>query len=193
MPGRAKSKPYVKRLRTAPAPLDVPAPRPHPLSVNTDRTVPVLQRMRNDETIRAPIKLSEAYRKALAMPAVEADIEDPDKVRAAVLKGLREASNGHPLKIADLLAASLVRRAVDPASRDAVLALREIADRTEGPVVQQVQSASVRYVVSVTPAGAVGAPTIVGSSPEEWERMARADFDAAQAPALPPGTRGDEA
>lgn len=176
MAGRSKR---PTKPRTAAEALDHTPREPHPIRDLSDRTSANLARVEQN-VVAKPILLSKSYAAALAVEASEAEAEDPDAVRRAVLRGLRRAKGRDAsLNIGEILAAAMVRRAVDPASRDAVLALREIADRTEGPVVQRVESANVRFVVSVTPSGNVGAPTL-GSTPESWEEMARADWDAAQ-------------
>jgi hypothetical protein len=107
----------------------------------------------------------------------------PDKLQHVILQGIKAGKNGK-LSVSDVLAAALVRRASDPRGKDGVLAIRELADRTEGPVVQQTASASVSYVVSVTPGGALGSGSMNPSTPEQWEALARADWQAAQP--LPP-------
>ena len=147
------------------------------------------------ERDREPARLSSSYRRALDSDLDPSQATDPDAVRRSVLLDLDSArrATGRRLTVADALAASIISRVVDSTTRDAVLAVRELADRTEGPVVQRTQDVSVRYVVSVTPAGAVGEAPSLPPTPEQWEASARRDWDAARLPAAPADRVEDEA
>lgn len=171
-------RPAPRRAAVEAPPERVERPRdngPGVVLARTDRTIAA--------ALRPPVRLSSSYKAALGVEITADDVDDPDAVRRRVLDGL--ASRGK-LTVADALAASLVRRVVDTTTRDAVLAVRELADRTEGPVVQRTQDVSVRYVVSLTPAGAAVEGGLLPPSPEEWERQARGEWERAQVEAGAP-------
>ena len=189
MAGRAK-RAAPKRKRPEVPPLDAPQPKPSNLAGPRDHAPALAARAEAavQQALEAPLKLSHAYQQALSMGARIEDEDDPDAVRHGILVGLKAARGRSGLRVADLVAAALVRRVVDSTTRDAVLAARELADRTEGPVTQRIEAASVRYVVSVGPSGALGPAALAALPAPEWERMARADWDAAQAQPSPSAT-----
>jgi hypothetical protein len=133
-------------------------------------------------------RLSVSYSRAMSVELTPAQAANATRLRTAILKGARERGR---LTVADAVAACVVARATDRGDRSGVAAAKELADRTEGPVVQRSEVASVRYVVSLTPAKGSAddeAPLTV----DEWERLANAPDPASkQLPAALPVDTGE--
>ena len=133
---------------------------------------------RPPESERGRVRISDAYRRIIDAPVAPSDLSRP---QVAVRKALAQAG---PLRIADLLARATISRALDGKARDAIAAMREITDRTEGPVVQKSQVVSARYVVSVSPTGALSESQPAALSLSDWEAQAVEEDEAATARAL---------
>lgn len=192
MAGRAKRAPAKSKRPEAP-PLDAHEPRGYHLTGHTDHAPALAARAEIAvQDVPRRIDLSSSYRAALAAEIPIEDAKDLDAVQDHILLGVRGARGHKGLCVADLVASSLVLRAIRPESRDGVLAARELADRTEGPVTQRIESASVRYVVSVGPSGALGPASQAALPAPEWERMARLDWESAQAQPSLSATPEDE-
>lgn len=195
MAGRPQKRSVTRRRPTRPAPVldGGPAVVSAPVGAPNHSALSPEARARR-RAAASPIYLSHSYLAALAAEISEADTDDPDTLRRRVISEMkkRRSQVGQALTVADALSAALVGRAADPGARDGVLAIRELADRTEGPVVQRTADVSVRYVISTTPGEASG--TILPAlSADEWERQARGDWDQRRLdealPVLPPGSR----
>lgn len=188
MAGRPQRKAPPKRERPGPA----QAPRKRPL-VGVLDSAPVskpkgrpfggdtaLNQAQRD--VAPAVRLSVSYARALDASVDLQDADDPDAVVASLAKA-SALRNGGRVRLDDLVAAHMLGRVVSRTTRDGVPAAKELADRTEGPVVQRTEVASVRYVVSVTPGGGMsqageGAPLTL----QEWEGQVR----DAEAKALAP-------
>ena len=127
------------------------------------------------------IRVSDAYHRLMARDISPRDLSKPD---VAVKRALSELASQGPLKMADLVAGSVLLKALHPTARDAMVAAREITDRTEGPVVQKSQVVSARYVVSVSPTGALSESQPPVLSLSDWEAQAVEEDEAATARAL---------
>lgn len=171
MAGRPQRKAPPRRERSNPVqaqrrPILDEAPRTPPVGragITRPDTTPLEGRV-----VAPPIRLSHAYAFALDADVTPKEAQDPD----AVVKSLARASagrNGGRVKLADLVAASMVARTINLIGRDGVAAAKELADRVEGPVVQRTEVASVRYVVSVTPGGSLSTPQDGPLTLSEWE------------------------
>lgn len=123
-----------------------------------------------------PVFLSKAYSGVLRAEVGLEDAEDAEKVmRALSRQAARE--NGGKVQVGQLIAHCLAAKAANLSGRDGVAAAKELADRTEGPVIQRVQEVSTRFVVSMDPSGvqhgARGPLSIA-----DWEASARAADEA---------------
>lgn len=130
---------------------------------------------------RAVKPVEDAYRAALEIELDPHTAIDPEATRTAYLGHM---ARGGKVTGAHAVAASLLSGVLQR-GRIAVAAAKEMADRTEGPVVQRVESLSARFVVSVGPTGVLESGHLVGSpsSPEDWEAAVRADLGAREAEA----------
>lgn len=118
------------------------------------------------------VRISDAYRQALDVDIPVTAGTAPEKLHKRLVASM--ARNGK-VRMSQLVAASVIYRSLDPRSRDGMAAVREITDRVEGPVTQKSQVVSTRYVVSVSPTGALVEAALPPSTPEEWEARALAD------------------
>lgn len=195
MPGRPQRRPPSKRTERArpshlPAkaplrPVEVEAPpTPGPIGFVPGSPRSVELRGRLD----GMAKLSTSYAQAMSVELTPSQGKSASRLQTAILKGAKERGR---LTVADAVAACLFSRAVDRGDRSGVAAAKELADRTEGPVVQRSEVASVRYVVSLSPskgAGGDDAPMTVA----EWEALANDETKGPPAlPAAPPADTGE--
>ena len=188
MAGRPQRKVPPKRERPGPA----QAPRKRPL-VGVLDSAPMARRQGHPVTgalvqPQAPhaipaVRLSVSYARAMDASVSLNEASDPDAVVASLARASADR-NGGRVRLDDLIAASMVGRVINRPGRDGVPAAKELADRTEGPVVQRTEVASVRYVVSVTPGGGIDQAPQVGQplTLQEWEGQVR----GAEAKALAP-------
>lgn len=117
------------------------------------------------------VQITDAYRQALDVDLPTADAS-PERLHKRLLTAM---ARGGRVKVSQIVAASMLARSTKVDGRDAVAAVREITDRVEGPVTQKSQVVSTRYVVSVSPTGALVEAALPPSTPEEWEARALAD------------------
>lgn len=190
MAGRPQRRPAPAGKRRAPhpvapakAPLDR-APQPGPVGILREGEDHALVGTRR-KVVRP---LEEAYRAVLSAPLPVSTLEDADQARVHFL---RQVAKEGQVTGAQAVAASLFAGVLER-GRMSVAAAKELADRTEGPVVQRAEVLSARFVVSVGPQGTLGALPASPATPEEWERMVRRDLDGATSTALPAGAPLDE-
>lgn len=186
MAGRPQRKAPPKRER--PGPAQAPRKRPlvgvldsAPVSRPPGHPVGTLVEPQSLHAVPA-VRLSVSYARAMDASVSLNEASDPDAVVASLARASADR-NGGRVRLDDLIAASMVGRVINRPGRDGVPAAKELADRTEGPVVQRTEVASVRYVVSVTPGGGMsqaseGAPLTL----QEWEGQVK----DAEAKALEP-------
>lgn len=119
-----------------------------------------------------PVLLSRAYAQTLGTDVALADTANPGKIMAALNRQAAER-NGGRVRLEDVVAHALTCKAANLSGRDGVAAAKELADRTEGPVIQRVQEVSTRFVVSMDPSGVqhgAQAPLSIA----DWEASVRA-------------------